>query len=190
MEKGCRKRGTAAAKGARKRAGLLLLALGLVAACAARPSLPLPPQPVTVEPESGVSPVTRSHTEVIVRTYFVEDDTRREVGGADCVLATGDYAARFTSPGRVIVPLPAGYAPPLTVTCHVAGREGTARQPALRRWADYPSYDPWDPWGHYPFGHRRTGAWLTLSYPAVYGGPWRRSGPHAVYYPDIGVGMR
>jgi hypothetical protein len=172
---------------------LAVLALGLAAGCATRPSLPLPPQPVTAEPRDGVAPLTRSYSEVVVRAYFADGDARREVGGADCVLATDGHAASFASPGRVIVPVRSDLAPPLRVSCRAEGREGTAQQPLLRRWADYPPYGypgPWDPWGYRwgydRIGYPRSGAWLTLSYPGPYG-PW---GPYAVYYPDIAVRMR
>lgn len=150
------------------RLGTLVLLGGLTGCVSPAARLPLPPEPVAVEPREGASlPVSRSYSEVLVRTY-VEDaeGRRREVGGAECRLEVGEYGVRFGSPGRVLVPVPEVGAPVLGVACRSGALAGTARRAPARGWGDSyrfsRHYRPgrssgW--WGD-PFWGMRSGVWL------------------------------
>ena len=177
----------------------LLLAAGLAGCAANVPQLPLPPEPVAVEPlEGGAIPVARSYSEVLVRA-FVEDDEggRREVGGADCLLEAGEYGVRFESPGRVLVPVPEVGAPVLGVACRSGELEGVARRALARDWVDpYPfgrRYRFGRPYGWWrdPFWGPRSGVWLgaRVGDPHWGYGPWRR-GAYGTGYPDVEVLLR
>jgi hypothetical protein len=180
-----------------------LLVAGLLGGCAAttEPSLPLPPEPVAVEPAAGGSiPVARSYSEVIVRT-FVEtaQGDRREVGGAECLLEAANYGARFRSPGRVLVPVPRVNVPILGVACEAGEFTGVARRAPARLWADpyrfrygYPYGWPYRyGWHDDPFWGPRSGIWLGATFGDPYWsyGSWGRRGL-VTGYPDVEVLLR
>jgi hypothetical protein len=165
-----------------------VLAVAALGGCAAAPRLDLPPTPVAAVP-TGPAPVSRLHTEIVVRAFVEAPDGLREVGGADCLLETEAFEAAFRSPGRVVVPILATRAPALVVTCRADGRQGTVQQPLLRRWVhDVPP--GWGSWRDYPFGSPwgpGYGGWIG---DPVWRGGWYGPGPYAVFYPDIRVRMR
>lgn len=165
-----------------RRFGWLLLS-GFLASCAATgtaPRLPLPPEPVAVEPrEGGAIPVARSYSEVVVRA-FVEDGERRlrEVGGAECLLEAGEYGVRFDSPGRVLVPVPEAGAPVLGVACTSGARSGIVRRaPERARVGPYP-FPRRDPFGRRygwwddPFWETRSSVWLGGRFGDPFWGYW------------------
>jgi hypothetical protein len=166
--------------------------LGL-AGCAAAPQLALPPEPVAVAGRGQAQPVSRLHTEIVVRAFFDDTGALREVGNADCRLSTETFEAAFTSPGRVVVPVFAVGAPVLEVVCAAEGREGRARQPLLRRWIGSPPPGWRDDlyWGD-PWGRPRWGPWDGGGWPGdvAWRGGWWGPGPYGVFYPDIRVVMR
>lgn len=182
------------------RALLAALAIGLLAGCAgaSRDGIPLPAEAVAVTPRPGAAiPVARQHSEVIVRA-FLRDETgaRREVGGADCLLAAPHFEARFRSPGRVVVPVPERGAPALDIHCRAAGLEGSARRGVVRDrprgWAGHPWHDPfWGPrWPGDPFwGEPRSGVSIGVTIGDPLWDPWwpRRG---RAFYPDVEVELR
>lgn len=181
--------------------GRWLLIAGLLAGCAAgtTPRLPLPAEPIPVRAQEGASiPVASSYSEVLVRT-FVEDaeGRRREVGGAGCRLEVGSFGVAFPSPGRVLVPVPAGGAPVLGVGCTAGALQGTARRAPTRAWADPYPFAWRYPWGRPygwlgdPYRGPRSRIWLGAGVgdPLWPRGAYRR-GAFVTGYPDVEVLLR
>jgi hypothetical protein len=182
---------------------LVLVVAMLGAGCAGttRTGLPLPAEPVAVTPRAGASlPVTRSYSEIVVRTFLRdEENRRREVGGATCRVDAPAFAAEIRSPARVLVPVPRAGAPALDVTCIAgelsgAARRGIVREPRDPFWNDpfWPSPwgDPfWRPWPGDPYWDRRSGVSVGVGIGTGPGwGRWPRRG--GAYYPDVEVELR
>ena len=130
------RRGAECARAADRTSCRILAGL-MLAGCATAPRLPVRPELVSVEGPGGVAPVARLHSEITVRTHLVDPaGSRREVGDADCALATPDYGARFRTPARVLVPIWGPGSPTLDVSCAADDLRGQARQPMLTRWSD------------------------------------------------------
>jgi hypothetical protein len=176
------------------------LAVAVLAGCAGTtPRLPLPPEPVTVEPRAGEAiPVARSYSEVLVRA-FVEDaeGRRREIGGAECLLEAGALGVRFESPGRVLVPVPRAGAPVLGAGCKAGELAGVARRAPTRVLLEPPFYPPGYPFGYRygrwydPFWEPRSGVWLGAPFgdPFWGYGPWGRRALVTGYH-DVEVILR
>lgn len=167
-----------------------LIALVVVAACAAQPRLPVRPELVGVTGADGVAPVARLHSEIVVRSFIRDPEGRREVGGADCTIDTALYSARFRTPGRVLVPVYGAGSPALRVSCRAEALQGTRVQRMLSQPIG-PYYDGSPgmyPYG-YPYGGIGTGVVVSVGGPVYWGDRYGYYGPRPryFYYPDVDV---
>lgn len=105
-----------------------LFALG---ACAAQTRAPAAPSVQSTPPSGTVLPPAQGVTAVGVRAQITEGGVTRDVA-ARCDLASTYATARFTTPATISLPDLGSATPPVTVTCALDGRRGSAvAQPSV-----------------------------------------------------------
>lgn len=161
------------------RRALALVGIVLLLAGCSQSGLPLGP---TVAVPAGRFDVVQGQADLVVRT-FVEDEAGvvREVGGADCAVASILFSARLTTPARFVFPSFGPQSPTLAFECRAGDLAGRAEQGVVSRWVRYPG--AWPGPGPWPYGY---GGW---------GGPWGWDGwggsSYVTFaYPDVAVWLR
>lgn len=119
---------------------------------------------------------------LVVRTFIAEDeDTRREVLGAQCRVESSLYSAVFTSPNRLVVPNFGPQSPELSVACSAADLAGGGQVRILTRWRYPPNYQPG------AFGYPFPGRVGPPIWGATGGWAWGGSAFPVSEYPDINI---
>lgn len=126
----------------------------LLAACAT--GAPVDRQVVV---DGGRFQAVQGEAALVVRTFLPpQGNTREEVLGAQCDVASSLYTTRVVTPSRLVLPNFGPQSPELLVTCRAGERTGSANVRIITRWQSAPGYwgypgygSPWG-WGGWGWG--------------------------------------